>query len=76
MNTAKLITILLWFLLGLNYLFYGNVYLNYFALILLVIHAIECVVFYKKLSSSEDGILLSIFKNMVFGVIYVNELKN
>ena len=35
MNTAKNITIVLWVVLGLNFLFFGNVFLNYFALALL-----------------------------------------
>ena len=75
MNTAKNITIVLWVVLGLNYLFFGNVFLNYFALALLAIHAVECIVFYKKISASEDNLIYGFVQTLIFGVLYIKDLN-
>ena len=75
MNIGKTLTVLLWVVLGLNYLFYGNNILNYLALALLIIHAFECVIFYKKISLSEDHIFYGVIQTLIFGVLYIKDLS-
>ena len=75
MNIGKILTIVLWTALGLNYLFYGNNILNYLALTLLVIHVLECVIFYKKISQSKDRLFYGFIQTLIFGVLYIKDLS-
>ena len=53
MDKGKIVTIVLWVALGANYLLNLSVWLNYFALILLSVHIIECLVFFKRIKKPK-----------------------
>ena len=75
MNIGKILTIVLWAALGLNYLFDGNNILNYLALTFLVIHVLECVIFYKQISQSKDHLFYGFIQTLFFGVLYIKDLS-
>ena len=63
MDKGKIFTVVLWAVLGINYLLDFSSWINYFALLLLAIHIIEYLVFFKRIKNSsfkED----QIFNNM------------
>ena len=75
MDKGKIFTIILWVALLINYLMSFSVWINYSALLLLTIHAIEYVVFFKRIKNSNSGLLNGLFQTMVFGVLYIGGLK-
>jgi|TARA_B110000438_G_scaffold303084_1_gene363050 uncharacterized protein YhhL (DUF1145 family) len=75
MNKGKIFTIILWAVLGANYILSLYVWLNYFALVLLSVHAIECVIFYKRIKNAEKNIIYGLVQTMIFGVLYIGDLK-
>ena len=75
MDKGKVFTIGLWAILGLNYLFDFSSWANYFTVLLLAIHLIEYVVFFKRIRDSEDNLFYGYLMTLIFGVLYIQPLK-
>jgi len=75
MNKGKIFTLFLWLVLAANYLSGLSIWINYFAALLLGIHAIEFVVFFKKIKDSNDGLIYGLFQTLIFGVLYIGALE-
>ena len=83
MSIGKILLIVLWVFLGIN--FYLTIYevpfvvgfpfLNYLAIILIVIHIIEYTVFYKRILAAENSPFLGFIKTLIFGLLYIKDLK-
>ena len=76
MNLGKILTLILWIFLGTNYLVNFSVWANYFGLMLLVIHLMEYLIFFKKIRLSGDTIIKSFIQTLIFGVLYIGSIKN
>ena len=74
MNKGKIFTLFLWLALAINYLLGFSIWINYFAAILLGIHAIEFVVFFKKIKDSNDGLIYGLLQTLIFGILYIGTL--
>lgn len=75
MNKGKIFTLFLWAVLIVNYFLGFSMWINYFAALLLGIHAIEFVVFFKKIKDSNDGLIYGLFQTLIFGVLYIGALE-
>ena len=75
MDKGKVFTIGLCATLGVNYLFDFSNWVNYFAVLLLAIHLIEYVVFFKRIRDSEDNLFYGFLMTLIFGVLYIQPLK-
>ena len=75
MDKGKVFTIGLWAILGVNYLFDFYSWVNYFAVLLLAIHLIEYVIFFKRIRESEDNLFYGFLMTLIFGVLYIQPLK-
>ena len=75
MNKEKIFTLFLWLVLAANYFLGLSIWINYFAALLLGIHAIEFVVFYKKIKDSNDGLIYGLFQTLIYGVLYIGALE-
>ena len=83
MSKGKILLTVLWVFLGIN--FYLTIYgvpfvvgfpfLNYLAIILIVIHIIEYTVFYKRILAAENSLFLGFIKTLIFGLLYIKDLK-
>ena len=84
MNIGKKLTIILWIFLGINFyltlpgitLMVGLSFLNYLAIILISVHLVECCVFYKKIADAESNRFLGFVKTLIFGLLYIKDLKD
>ena len=74
MNKGKIFTLALWIVLAANYFLGFSIWINYFAALLLGIHAVEFVVFFKKIKDSNDGLIYGLFQTLIFGVLYIGAL--
>ena len=74
MNKGKIFTLVLWAVLAVNYLLGFSIWINYFAALLLGIHVIEFIVFFKKIKDSNDGLIYGLFQTLIFGVLYIGAL--
>ena len=74
MNKGKIFTLFLWLALAANYFLGFSIWINYFAAILLGIHAIEFVIFFKKIKNSNDSLVYGFFQTLIFGVLYIGAL--
>ena len=74
MNKGKIFTLFLWLALAINYLLGFSIWINYFAAILPGIHAIEFVVFFKKIKDSNDGLIYGLLQTLIFGILYIGAL--
>ena len=83
MNIGKTLTIILWSGLGINFCltlsamtsFGGFIFLNNLALILITVHLVECCVFYNRISLAEKNPIKGLVLTLVFGVLYIKDLK-
>ena len=83
MSKEKILLIVLWVFLGINFYLttygvpfvVGFPFLNYLAIILIVIHIIEYTVFYKRILVAENNPFLSFIKTLIFGLLYIKDLK-
>jgi len=86
MNIGKILTIILWLGLSINFYltssaisamisFNGFDFLNTLALILITVHLMECCIFYKRISNAEKNPLKGFFLTLVFGLLYIKDLK-
>ena len=83
MSIDKKLTIVLWIILGINFYLplsglshvIGFSFLNYLAIILIIAHIIECCVFYKRILVAENNPFLSFIKTLIFGLLYIKDLK-
>ena len=75
MDKGKLFTIILWAFLAINYSVNFSVWLNYFAILLLAIHLLEYIFFFKKIKQSEDSLIRGFAQTVIFGVLYIGNLK-
>ena len=75
MNKEKIFTLILWVVLVANYFLGFSMWINYFAALLLVIHAIEFVIFFKKIKDSNDDLIYGFFQTLIFGVLYIGALE-
>ena len=75
MNKGKIFTLFLWLALAFNYLLGLSTWVNYFAAILLGIHVIEFVIFFKRIQNSNDSLLYGFFQTLIFGVLYIGALR-
>tara|TARA_B100001121_G_C18471955_1_gene518374 strand:- start:35 stop:274 length:240 start_codon:yes stop_codon:yes gene_type:complete len=74
MNKGKIFTLFLWLALAANYFLGFSIWINYFAAILLGVHAIEFVIFFKKIKNSNDSLIYGFFQTLIFGVLYIGAL--
>ena len=74
MNKGKIFTLFLWLALAANYFLGFSIWINYFAVILLGIHAFEFVIFFKKIKNSNDSLIYGFFQTLIFGVLYIGAL--
>ena len=75
MDKGKIFTVVLWAVLGINFLLDFSSWINYFALLLLAIHIIEYLVFFKRIKNSGDSIMTGLVQTLIFGVLYIGTLK-
>ena len=83
MSIGKKLTIILWIFLGINFYLpiygvpfvVGFPFLNYLAIILIVTHIIEYTVFYKRILAAENSPFLGFIKTLIFGLLYIKDLK-
>ena len=83
MSIGKILLIVLWVFLGINFYLpiygvpfvVGFPFLNYLAIILIVTHIIEYTVFYKRILAAENLPFLGFIKTLVFGLLYIKDLK-
>lgn len=83
MSIGKILLIVLWVFLGINFYLpvfgvpfvVGFPFLNYLAIILIVIHIIEYTVFYKRILAAENSLFLGFIKTLIFGLLYIKDLK-
>ena len=83
MSKEKILLIVLWVFLGINFYLttygvpfvVGFPFLNYLAIILIVIHIIEYTVFYKRILTTENSPFLGFIKTLIFGLLYIKDLK-
>jgi uncharacterized protein YhhL (DUF1145 family) len=83
MSIEKILLIVLWVFLGINFYLpiygvpfvVGFPFLNYLAIILIVIHLIEYTVFYKRILAAENSPFLGFIKTLIFGLLYIKDLK-
>ena len=52
-----------------------SIRVNNLALILITVHLVECCVFYKRISTAEKNPVKGLFLTLVFGVLYIKDLK-
>ena len=76
MDIGKIFTIVLWALLGLNFLLDYSSWVNYFAILLLSIHLVEYIVFYKRIKNAGENLLFGFFMTLIFGILYIDPLKD
>ena len=76
MDKGKIFTIGLWALLGFNYLLDFSSWVNYFAILLLSIHLVEYIVFYKRIKNAGENFLYGFFMTLIFGILYIDPLKD
>ena len=74
MKKGKIFTLFLWIALAVNYFLGFSIWINYFAALLLGIHVIEFIVFFKKIKDSNDGLIYGLFQTLIFGVLYIGAL--
>ena len=55
--------------------FNGFDFLNTLALILITVHLMECCIFYKRISNAEKNPVKGLFLTLVFGLLYIKDLK-
>ena len=83
MSKEKILLIVLWVFLGINFYLptygvpfvVGFPFLNYLAIILIVIHIIEYTFFYKRILAAENSLFLGFIKTLIFGLLYIKDLK-
>jgi uncharacterized protein YhhL (DUF1145 family) len=83
MSKEKILLIVLWVFLGINFYLttygvpfvVGFPFLNYLTIILIVIHIIEYTVFYKRILAAENSPFLGFIKTLIFGLLYIKDLK-
>ena len=75
MNKGKIFTLVLWAVLAANYFLGFSIWINYFAALLLGIHVIEFIVFFKRIQNSNDNFFYGFFQTLIFGVLYIGALR-
>ena len=75
MDKGKIFTLTLWAFLAINYSVNFSVWVNYFAILLLAIHLLEFIFFFKKIKNSEDSLINGFVQTLIFGVLYIGNLK-
>ena len=75
MDKGKIFTLILWAVLAINYSVNFSVWINYFAILLLAIHLLEFIFFFKKIKQSEDSLIRGFVQTVIFGVLYIGNLK-
>ena len=75
MDKGKIFTLILWAVLAINYSVNFSVWINYFAILLLAIHLLEFIFFFKKIKQSEDSLIRGFAQTVIFGVLYIGNLK-
>ena len=83
MSIGKILLIVLWVFLGINFYLptseipfvVGFPFLNYLAIILIITHIIEYTVFYKRILAAENSPFLGFIKTLIFGLLYIKDLK-
>ena len=75
MDRGKIFTVFLWIGLVINYLLDFYYWVNYFALVLLAIHIVEYLVFFKRIRNSNEGVVKGLLLTLVFGVLYIGSLR-
>ena len=75
MDKGKIFTLILWAVLAINYSVNFSVWVNYFAILLLAIHFLEYIFLFKKIKQSEDSLIKGFVQTLIFGVLYIGNLK-
>ena len=75
MDNGKIFTVVLWVVLGVNYGLNFSTWLNYLAVLLLAIHLLEFIFFFKTIKVSEDNLIKGFFQTLIFGILYIGPLK-
>ena len=76
MDKGKIFTIILWVFLAINYSINLSIWVNYFAILLLAIHLIEYLFFFKKIRLSGDSVISGFMKTLIFGVLYIGNIED
>ena len=86
MNIGKTLTIILWSGLSINFCltssavsamtsFDGFDFLNNLAFILITVHLVEYCIFYKRISTAEKNPVKGLVLTLLFGLLYIKDLK-
>ena len=75
MDKGKIFTVVMWVVLGINYGLNFSTLLNYLAVLLLAIHILEFIFFFKTIKGSEDNLIKGFFQTLIFGILYIGPLK-
>ena len=76
MDKGKIFTVVLWVFLAINYSMSFSVWVNYFAILLLAIHLIEYLFFFKRIRLSGDSVISGFMKTLIFGVLYIGSIED
>lgn len=76
MDKGKIFTIILWVFLAINYSINLSIWVNYFAILLLAIHLIEYLFFFKKIRLSGDSVIRGFMQTLIFGVLYISSIED
>ena len=76
MDKGKIFTIILWVFLAINYSISLSIWVNYFAILLLAIHLIEYLFFFKKIRLSGDSVIRGFMQTLIFGVLYIGSIED
>jgi len=66
MDNGKIFTVVLWVVLGVNYGLNFSTWLNLLAALLLVIHLLEFIFFFKTIKGSDDNLIKAFFQTLIF----------
>ena len=75
MDNGKIFTVVLWVVLGVNYGLNFSTWLNLLAALLLVIHLLEFIFFFKTMKGSDDNLIKAFFQTLIFGILYIGPIK-
>lgn len=75
MYNGKIFTVVLWIVLAINFGLNFSTWLNYLAVLLLAIHLLEFIFFFKTIKGSGDNLIKGFFQTLIFGILYIGPLK-
>jgi hypothetical protein len=70
MYDGKIFTVVLWIVLGINYGLNFSTWLNYLAVLLLAIHLLEFIFFFKTIKGSGDNLIKGFFQTLIWNTLH------